>query len=148
MKEKNILLPLFLMFFISINAQGIDKLNWLTGKWISEDEKNITIEKWEKISRKTIEGKGITNSKKEKKLINSESLRIVEMSGKIFYIAKVSHNSLPIAFKLIECSKNYALFENPDHDFPKSIEYKLINDNRLIVKVSNEKREFQIKFQK
>ena len=68
--------------------------------------------------------------------VSQESLRLVEMSGEVFYVAKVGHNDLPIAFKLTSGSDDRAVFENPQHDFPKRLEYRL-TEGRLVVTVSD-----------
>ena len=70
------------------------------------------------------------------------------MSGDIFYIAKVHHNELPIAFKLTQCSDSVAVFENPEHDFPKKIEYKLTDQDRITVTVGSSGEGFKIDFQR
>ena len=64
-------------------------------------------------------------------------MRLVEMSGEIFFLAKVNHNKRPVAFKLTQCLARTAVFENSDHDFPKKLEYKLISGNKLTVTVSD-----------
>jgi hypothetical protein len=58
------------------------------------------------------------------------------MAGEVFYIAKVAHNPLPIAFKLSECGEGLAVFTNPAHDFPRRLEYRLAGD-ALSVQVSD-----------
>lgn len=45
------------------------------------------------------------------------------MGDSIFYLAKVKHNVLPIAFNAAQCSANYVRFENRQHDFPNVIAY-------------------------
>jgi hypothetical protein len=93
----------------------------------------------------TLEGVGATYA--SEKLNSSESLRIVEMSKAVFYIAKVDHNSLPVAFKLVKCSDTHVIFENLDHDFPKRIEYKAITLDKMTVRVSDAKdKGFTINF--
>ena len=62
------------------------------------------------------------------------------MSGEIFYLAKVTHNTLPIAFKLTHCSasdkQRRFIFENKQHDFPNVIEYQQLSDNYMTINVS------------
>lgn len=55
--------------------------------------------------------------------IFSESLRIVRMEGKWFFLAKVSHNEYPIPFSQTDVSHEKVVFENPQHDFPQRITY-------------------------
>jgi hypothetical protein len=120
----------------------------LLGEWISENSSGVTIENWEQVSQHSFEGFGKTISADSNKVKSYESLRLVKMSGQIFYIAKVSHNILPIAFALTTCSDSMAIFENADHDFPKKIEYKLQAHDKILVTVSSEDNGFGIQFKK
>jgi hypothetical protein len=151
----------FLLFILAISTiystallfpgdcTKLESLNWLLGGWESASGKNVVIESWQKISPQTFEGKGQTASKATNKVALKESLRLVEMSGEVFYLAKVGHNPYPVPFKLVECGKDFAFFENTTHDFPNRIEYRLINKNELVVSVKNNKgKGFKINFKK
>ena len=134
---KKLISALLLLTCINANAymcNSLSDLNWLLGEWktqVKQDLTNelLTTETWLKLSDKTFEGFGKTAN-------NIESLRLLEMSDEIFYLAKVSHNPSPIAFKLTACKSNAFIFENEQHDFPNTIEYKQINSNAIQVKVS------------
>jgi len=132
------------------NAQSchsLSQLNWLLGEWQSKQGQLTVTEHWQQVSEKTIEGLGKTF--KQNKAVSSETLRLVEMSDEVFYLAKVQHNAVPIGFKLIVCSTSNAVFENKNHDFPKRISYQLFKGNTLHVRVSDGKdKEFVIKFSK
>ena len=121
------------------SCSSIASLEWILGNWSVDNGKNISTELWKEVSQTTFEGHGEVRSKLTKKLQSSESLRLVQMQGEIFYLAKVSHNELPVAFRLKDCSHNKAIFENPDHDFPRLLEYQLETENSLTVKVSDGK---------
>lgn len=134
-----------IVFFLSIisidvTAQAchsLDELDWIYGSWESQDQDRLITESWGRVSDMTLEGFGATYV--EGKLQSSESLRIVEMSEALYYIAKVSHNSLPVVFKLNECSDRNAVFENQNHDFPKRIEYLSIGSDKIMVIVGDVK---------
>lgn len=110
----------------------------LIGQWESTNKTKIISELWQKVSSDTYEGIGTTKLKKDKEIIASESLRIVNMNEDIFYIAKVKHNNLPIAFKLTTCSENYLKFENKQHDFPKQLIYTWIDKDKLMIDIRGE----------
>jgi hypothetical protein len=148
---------LFVPIFILLIPAGIfaqsytsaDSLKWVLGKWQQVNEKSITTESWIKLSSNTFDGSTKTRSKADNKITFEETLRIVEMSGEVFYIAKVSHNELPIAFKLTSCSDSTAVFENTNHDFPKKIVYKLSKDKEILnITVGSEEREFTVVYKK
>lgn len=142
-----IVLILFFIPFLS-NAESCHSLNavdWISGSWEYKNKNQIITESWNKVSPLTLEGVGATYVNEELKSI--ESLRLVEMSDTLFYIAKVNHNLLPVAFKLTRCTDTNAIFENNNHDFPKRIEYKLIEKNKMMVVVGDGKnKEFSINF--
>lgn len=127
----------------------LEHISWLPGTWLAYDEKTVTTETWKIVSAGTYEGIGETRSAVNQQLVNAESLRLVEMSGEVFYLAKVTHNEHPVPFKLIEWSDTCAVFANPSHDFPKRLEYRLAAPDQMIVRVSdgNEKG-FTLKFQR
>ena len=148
---------ILLAFIIIINTgnliaqnkcDSLEIVSWMLGEWVSENSSSVTVENWEKVSEHSFEGFGKTKSADSDKVKSYESLRLVEMSGQIYFIAKVGHNELPIAFALTTCSDSMAVFENPDHDFPKKIDYKLQSHDRISVTVSSGDDGFRIEFAK
>ena len=126
---------------------SLDEVRWLLGDWRSEDGEKLTFESWQQVSQKTFEGDGIVRSKTDNHVLSSESLRLVEMSGAVFYLAKVAHNQYAVAFKLTSCSDDTLVFENPKHDFPRRLEYQRHGTNRIVVEVSDgAAKGFQITF--
>lgn len=143
MKIISVLITLFFGFFCS-NAyaqpcHSLRAVDWLLGSWSGINGNNVIIESWQKVSPLTYEGLGETRSKASNALKGSESMRLVEMSNQVFYLAKVRHNELAVPFKLTQCSKRSVIFENPGHDFPKKIHYQLQSEHKLTVTVSNGK---------
>ncbi len=118
-------------------CDSADALRFLTGEWIADGERTLTRETWTRVSSRTFEGMGEVVEKTSGSRQSAESLRLVEMSGEVFYVAKVGHNALPIAFKLVECSNESAVFENAAHDFPRRLEYRRTGADSLVVSVSD-----------
>ena len=58
-----------------------------------------------------------------------ETLRLVSMSDGVFYIAKVTENDLPVPFRMTRCADDLAVFENPEHEAPRKLTYKLKRAN-------------------
>ncbi|MGD9897823.1 MAG: DUF6265 family protein [Calditrichaceae bacterium] len=138
-----LLIPGFTPEKLDTDLRGLE---WFLGDWESDDGKTITRETWKKVSPKTYEGKGFTENKLTREILNSETLRLAVMSDDIFYIADVSHNEFPVAFRLTESTDSLAVFENKTHDFPKKIEYKLISIDSMNVSVSAGDQGFIIRF--
>jgi hypothetical protein len=138
MKSLLIFTLLFIPFLSTANTcHSLKDIAWVLGSWESTNQDSVITESWGKVSEITFDGEGATYS--EGKLKATESLRMVEMSQSVFYLAKVSHNPLPVAFKLIKCADGNAIFENLNHDFPKRIEYKSTEANSMMVIVSDAK---------
>jgi hypothetical protein len=123
------------------SAQGVKSTNdlsildWLSGTWEYKSEQNITIEKWEKQSTKTIEGFTTVRKIDAEEPGFSESLRILSMKGDVFYLAKVDQNEMPVPFKLVSAEGAGYVFENRQHDFPQRITYFKQNADSMIVRV-------------
>ena len=117
-------------------CNSLDGLEWLLGDWKSTDGNNVTIESWERISPLTFEGFAEVRSVADDSLKSRETLRLVQMSGEVFYVAKVAHNEHPIGFRLIDCPEGSAVFENAEHDFPTRIAYRQAGEKELIARVS------------
>jgi Domain of unknown function (DUF6265) len=149
MKLSSYIVLLMLLLSVEIQAEtncnSLNNISWLLGNWTSNSSKRTYVESWRKVSKDTYEGHSQVTSK-DGKTTGYESLRLVNMSGDVFYLAKVSENALPIAFKLASCTANSALFQNITHDFPQSIKYSQ-NEKSLSVSVKGKNSEgFNIYF--
>lgn len=120
-------------------CQSLQAMNWLLGDWKSAAGKSFILESWQQVSPKTYQGMAESRNNKSHDLLSSETMQLVEMSGGIFYFAKVKQNDLPVAFKLTECTNTMVVFENSQHDFPKKLQYQLANDSVMNVLVSDGK---------
>ena len=141
---------LLLLFVpISISAQ-LEAFNWILGEWVMKYDKAYLTESWIKINESNFEGSGITRDNNSDTALFSESLRILEMNGEIFYMSKVDHNNFPIPFKMTYQDNNSIVFENEKHDFPQKIKYiRQGNDSlKVIIGLLNDEksnREFRFK---
>ncbi len=118
-------------------CDSLDGLRWLLGEWAANGSKSSFQESWTEVSPRTFEGTGVERSKSDGKVRSREVLRIVEMAGGVFYVSKVTHNDLPVAFRLSECEGGRFAFVNPAHDFPRRIEYERGEPDRVTVRVND-----------
>jgi hypothetical protein len=100
----------------------MEKLLWIIDKWVSSNDESSSYEEWNRINDTLFEGSSKTV--KDGKIIFEEKLKIIEENGDIFYVADVKHNPAPVYFRLTYSEANIAVFENPEHDFPKKVTYK------------------------
>jgi hypothetical protein len=110
---------------------------WLLGEWTADGSRTSFHESWAALGPQAFEGSGIERAKSDGAVKGSEALRLLEMAGEVFYISKVAHNDLPVAFRLTGCEDGRFVFENPAHDFPRMLEYRRDGDDRLVVRVSD-----------
>lgn len=106
-------------------AFKIEDLGWLSGCWQSENnEKNSSVsEFWTRVDGQSMFGVGRTI--KNGKTVDYEYLRIVQDEKGIFYIAKPKANTEETPFRLTKLTAAEAVFENPAHDFPQKIIYRV-----------------------
>lgn len=103
---------------------NFEKLYWLEGNWVRVDNEpdQSSIELWLKKSQYELTGKGITLKSKDTLFV--EKLKIIVQKDDIFYVSDVPENPQPVSFKFTKVSSSGFVCENPQHDFPKKIEYQ------------------------
>lgn len=135
--KTRLLLILFTLSTLSLQAQTIESLNWISGYWTSSDNGMTMEELW------TTESSGILLGVHRDSFPNGngsfEYLRIVKVNDEIQYIATPNGGSSTV-FKLTESSTNKAIFENLDHDFPQRIIYTRDGD-ALTARIEDESGE-------
>lgn len=112
----------------SVATDAFQKISWLEGQWHRQDTTTGKrwIERWWFTSPVTLNGIGVTVYNAD--TIFVEGLRIVWHDGTLHYIADVAHNQQPVKFRFTEWSATGFTCENPAHDFPKKIVYRLEGD--------------------
>lgn len=119
------------------SCASLADLRWLLGEWTADGTQAGFHESWASLGPRTFEGSGIERAKTDGAVKGSEALRLLEMAGAVFYVSKVAHNDLPVAFRLTGCEQGRFVFENPAHDFPRVLEYRRDGDDRLVVHVGD-----------
>lgn len=129
------LITLFIIFPHSEKDATLS-IHKLRGTWKIESENSY--ETWEKVSEKEL--KGSSYKMKDGKKITAEFLSVKIEEGKTVYTATVigQNNDLPVDFVLNAKITNKLSFENPTHDFPKKIQYTIVDDKTLFVEVLGE----------
>jgi hypothetical protein len=122
---------------IAAGCASLADLRWLLGEWTADGSRTSFHESWAALGPQAFEGSGIERAKTDGAVKGSEALRLLEMAGGIFYVSKVAHNDLPVAFRLTGCEQGRFVFENPAHDFPRMLEYRRDGDDHLSVRVSD-----------
>lgn len=148
-KSYSILLIITLLFpFVSCkNSNGknktfdkIEKINWLLGSWENKSEEGILSEIWEKKNDSTFIGESYFI--REKDTLHSERIEVKQKGEDLLYIPTVKgqNNDKPVTFKLTTSTENEFTFENPAHDYPQKIVYKMVNANSLVATISGKQQ--------
>jgi hypothetical protein len=107
-------------------CRTLERVEWILGDWTAQAGDVVVHESWRRVSERTFEGESVSKALAGNDVIDHETLRLVAMSDGIFYLAKVTHNELPVPFRLTECADGLLVFENPLHDAPRRLTYTLV----------------------
>ena len=134
--------------FAVSDCANLESLSWIKGDWVhsvkqqespsSKPQPYQVVEHWLSQDNGELVGEGRSHYREMPAGEITEIMKIIEMGGSVYYIAKPNSASLPTLFKLTSCSESGAVFENPAHDFPQSIQYELIEKNTLRASVAGE----------
>jgi len=94
---------------------------WLGGHWCAGKGDQLIEELW--LPAEGDIALGLGRTVKAGKTRNFEFMRIESREGAIVFVS-VLEGQPPTVFRLTASGTNWARFENPQHDFPKRIEYR------------------------
>jgi hypothetical protein len=116
--------------------QGIASLDWLTGSWVEERGQQRTEESWSANQPGVLVG--VNRVYRGETLAFFEYLRIERAAdGEIVYQARPQGRE-PTPFRLVEQGEHRAVFENPQHDFPRRLLYWLDDQGVLQIRAVGE----------
>ena len=118
-------------------------LAWLAGTWTGTMGRASIEEHWLPPAGNTF--LGLSRTVAAGRMVAFEYLRIIEKNGETFYVAQPNGRP-PTEFKLTSVTPTKAVFENPTHDFPKSITYELTVPDSLIATISGGEKKQQFRF--
>ena len=109
----------------------VEVFNWLNGQWTMNTGEGMVTEEWKTNNDSLMVGK--SDLVKGDTVIPFETIRMFRRGIDFFYEAKAAgqNNEQPVEFKLSSFSDSGFVAENPQHDFPKRITYKLINKDSI-----------------
>jgi hypothetical protein len=112
-------------------VQTVNQFSWLNGYWEMIDKDGKVAEKWKHVNDSLMDG--ISDFIKGDSVIPFETMRMLRRGNDFYYEAKAAgqNNEQPVAFKLSSFSDSGFVAENPAHDFPKRITYRLVNKDSI-----------------
>lgn len=118
---------------------GLEALDWLTGCWQGGDTDRVVEEQWMGPRGGTL--LGMSRTVTGGRTAEYEFLQIRQQDDGLFYIARPSGQA-ETSFKLVSDATQLAreaVFENPQHDFPQRIIYRLQPDGALLARIEGAK---------
>lgn len=141
------LLGMTAMLWIASAAMGddLERVSWLAGGWRAEVDGVVLEEHW-------IPGSGglmlgLSRTVADGRAVAFEFLRIEARGTKLVYIAQPNGGS-STEFDLVEWSIIDLRFQNPEHDHPKHIHYRLQEDGSLRVQIDGDEGRQSWQFQR
>lgn len=107
-------------------------LAWLSGAWVLDTPRSRTEETWSPAASNAI--LGMSRTLRGDRMVAFEFLRIVQRDDGIYYVAQPGGRPAT-DFKLTRFDGSTAVFENPQHDFPKRILYTRNADGSLTARI-------------
>jgi hypothetical protein len=125
-------------------SPDLEGLRFLEGNWKGESGKATIEERWTDAAGGTM--LGVSRTLVEGKTVAFEFLRIEAREDGVFYVAQPGGRP-PTEFELTRTSASEAVFENPRHDHPKIIRYRLEHD-ALVAELEGDEGRQEFRFRK
>ena len=116
-------------------AMNVSTLAWMAGDWQTSGGRAQSEEHWIKPAAGTLFG--VSRTIAGERTVFFEFLRIETRPDGVFYVAQPRGNR-PTDFKCARMSDSEAVFENPQHDFPKRIIYRKNADGTMTARVEGD----------
>ncbi len=134
-----VILPLFAVHAEESSVRGsIDQLAWLAGCWASDDSAAGSEEHWMQPAGGTM--LGMNRNVRHGQTVAFEFLRIFENEEKSLTLLASPSEQSSTSFQLSSISLSEVIFENPGHDFPQRILYRLVKSDRLLGRIEGTAR--------
>jgi len=127
------------LFSVASHAQtpatrSLSELAWMSGNWQSASGGRAQVEEhWTTPGGATM--MGMSRTVAGDKTVEFEYLRLEQRADGIYYVAHPKASCPGTDFKLTSATATEAVFENPQHDFPKRIIYRKSGDDTLTASI-------------
>lgn len=138
-----LLLVTIFSFYSCKKDNSIREVDWLIGTWENKTEEGTFTETWIKTNNETKEGLEYDRLEAKSTFIKNgdtlfqEEVILFKMDKWIYSVMASNQNEgKATLFKATSVRNNELVFENPAHDFPKKITYKLVSKDSLYAEIS------------
>jgi len=124
---KTIIAAVVLFASLWLQNPTIADVSWIAGDWQTPAGGRRQIEEhWTGVAGGSM--MGVSRTIASDKTVEFEYLRIEQRADGVYYVAHPKARCPGTDFKLTRASATEAVFENPQHDFPKRIIYRKTDD--------------------
>jgi hypothetical protein len=128
------LLTLSLLVGLLPQTSTITDVSWIAGDWQTAPGGRAQIEEhWTSVAGGSM--MGMSRTVAGEKTVEFEYLRIEQRADGVYYVAHPKARCPGTDFKLTKASATEAVFENPQHDFPKRIIYRKAAEDSLTASI-------------
>jgi hypothetical protein len=114
-------------------ASDVTALAWMAGCWAPEKGDAGSVEHWLAPAGGTM--LGVSRTIKNGETVEFEFMQLrVNAEGKLVFIALPSGQK-ETTFVVLSLGKESVTFENPQHDFPQKVSYRLESGDRLVGRI-------------
>jgi hypothetical protein len=127
------------LFSLLLLAQAADvaALAWMSGCWRQESPSRIVDEIWMAPAGDGMLGMSRTVARG--RIVDHEFLQIRVQDGTLVLVAKPSRQP-EATFAAKSVAPGAVIFENPEHDFPQRVIYRLQGDGMLVGRIEGEEQ--------
>jgi hypothetical protein len=118
------------------DAEAIfSELRALDGTWFMPTDRGDRLEIWRVLNDSTYAGKNVRIKPENGDTVLLETIRLELRDTNITYIATArgQNNNKPVYYRLTSADTDGYVFENPKHDDPKLIRYRLLSNREIQV---------------
>lgn len=127
---------LLLSLLPALASADLDELTWLAGCWSSTDGEAGSGEVWTAPAGGSM--LGLARTVRDGRTVAVEFLQIRERDDGTAELIALPSGQGETRFRLLESSSRHVLFENPDHDFPQRVSYRLDAPGHLSAAIEGE----------
>lgn len=121
---------------IASDSTAIPELKWPEGKYLFVDSSGYYYEQWAKGDSGVYKGEGYFLTKNGVDTLFRMSMKLKRHKGGMvmFYTVNGEHQKKDIELNLTKEDRNFFVFENPIHDFPSIMDYRILGDTAIEIK--------------
>lgn len=112
---------------------GLDSLGWLAGCWEARTGTRVVSEQWMKPLGTTM--LGMSRTVAGDRTVEYEYCRLERAEDGLIRFVALPSGQAGGSFTLVRSGPGLAVFENPEHDFPQRILYRLIRPDSLHARI-------------